>query len=97
MRTTPAGRRHLTGWLSSPVAHPRDVRSELMVKLTLIERLGDDPRTLARAQLDAFADVFSGLTVQARVATGPDRLVALWRFENTRAIERTLRAIVTDG
>jgi hypothetical protein len=93
MRATAAGRRQVNDWLSEPVAHPRDVRSELMVKLTLRERSGRSPGVLARAQLDAFGDLFSSWASRTRRATGTDRLLARWRFENTRAIERTLRAI----
>lgn len=93
MRATATGRRRLRTWLARPVTHPRDVRVELLVKLMLLERAGKDPAPLAQAQLDAFADVFAGITRQARGAVGPDRVVALWRLENTRAIERTLRGI----
>jgi len=93
MRATPIGRRRLRAWLGRPVAHPRDVRAELLLKVMLLERAGRDPRPLVQAQLDAFADVFAGITAQARRAAGPDRVVASWRLENTRAIERTLRGI----
>ena len=93
MHATATGRRRLRAWLGRPVTHPRDVRAELLVKLMLLERAGKDPAPLARAQLDAFADAFAGISRQARRAEGPDRVVALWRLENTRAIERTLRGI----
>jgi hypothetical protein len=43
-----------------------------------------------------FAPVTDGLTRAARRATGADRVVARWRLESTRAITRTLEAIVAD-
>ncbi|HEY7880372.1 MAG TPA: helix-turn-helix transcriptional regulator, partial [Streptosporangiaceae bacterium] len=37
-QATPAGDAAARAWLSTPVEHPRDVRSELMVKLALLDR-----------------------------------------------------------
>ena len=37
---TPAGRRLATAWLDRPAGHNRDVRSEVLVKLALIDRAG---------------------------------------------------------
>src|SRR5277367_2330591 len=47
---TPAGLAVAEIWLSLPVDHVRDVRSELMVKLALHDRTGADSRPLVRAQ-----------------------------------------------
>lgn len=47
---TRAGRRLAAGWLDRPATHNRDVRSELLVKLALIDRAGGDPRKLIEAQ-----------------------------------------------
>jgi len=43
VKATRAGRTAARGWLHTPVAHGRDVRSELMIKLALLERAGADP------------------------------------------------------
>jgi len=39
---TAAGEAAAAAWLGTPVQHPRDVRSELMVKLALLDRGGID-------------------------------------------------------
>ena len=50
-QATPAGRAAALAWLSTPVEHARDIRSELMVKLALLDRSGIDSRDLLQAQL----------------------------------------------
>ena len=95
-RATRAGKAHLTRWLGEPVEHPREVRSELLAKFVLRARRGDPLTPLARLQLELFAPVTEGLTRATRRAAGADRVVARWRLESTRAITRTLEAIVAD-
>lgn len=95
-RATRAGKAALVRWLAEPVEHPREVRSELLAKFVLHARRGEALTPLARRQLELFAPVTDGLTRAARRATGGDRVVARWRLESTRAITRTLEAIVAD-
>jgi PadR family transcriptional regulator AphA len=95
-RATRAGKSRLTRWLDEPVDHPRDVRAELLAKFVLRARRGDALTPLAERQLDVFAPVTAGLSRAARRAVGADRVVARWRLESTRAIARTLDAIVAD-
>jgi DNA-binding PadR family transcriptional regulator len=95
-RATRAGRARLTRWLDEPVDHPRDVRAELLAKFVLRARRGDALAPLAQRQLELFAPVTDGLTRAARQANGADRVVARWRIESTRAIARTLDAVVAD-
>ena len=47
---TSVGRDAAAAWLIKPVWHNRDVRSELLVKLALLDRAGQDPQPLVRAQ-----------------------------------------------
>jgi DNA-binding PadR family transcriptional regulator len=85
---TAAGRREVDRWLAEPVAHLRDVRTELLLKLVLGGRLGVDARPLLHAQQRAFRPVFAAL---ARAAARPDAdVVDRWRHESARAIERFL-------
>jgi DNA-binding PadR family transcriptional regulator len=49
-KAIPAGWRAAKAWLSTPAAHARDVRSEFLVKLALLDRAEADPRELLRAQ-----------------------------------------------
>ena len=95
-RATRTGRARLTRWLDAPVDHPRDVRAELLAKFVLRARRDDPLAPLALRQLELFAPVAEGLAGAARRATGADRVVARWRLESTRAITRTLEAIVAD-
>jgi DNA-binding PadR family transcriptional regulator len=47
---TPAGRELAEAWLVRPARHGRDVLSELLVKLALLDRAGADAGGLIRAQ-----------------------------------------------
>ena len=58
---TPAGRMAATAWLTRPVAHTRDVRSELLVKLALLDRAGTDPQPLLVAQREHLAPLADAL------------------------------------
>ncbi|CAB4879418.1 unannotated protein [freshwater metagenome] len=87
---TRPGRSENDRWLAQPIEHLRDVRTELLVKLTLLERSGADTRPLLIAQRAHFADLLDSLTS----ASADDDLVQLWRAESARAARRFLdRAI----
>jgi hypothetical protein len=58
---TPAGRQLARAWLGRPVRHGRDVRSELLAKLALLDRAGADAGGLVRAQRDQLVPVAGGL------------------------------------
>jgi PadR family transcriptional regulator AphA len=91
-RITPAGREQATAWLGSPVEHARDVRSELLVKLALLDRSGFDTRELVQAQRARLLPVAAALDNRLRVATGFEHTLVLWRHE---AITATLRFLET--
>src|SRR5262245_56683578 len=50
VQATKAGRSLASAWLARPAGHARDVRSELLVKLALLDRAGRDPQPLLDAQ-----------------------------------------------
>jgi PadR family transcriptional regulator AphA len=83
---TPAGRRLARKWLDTPVEHLRDVRIELLVKLSLRERVGLDNAILLAAQQELFAPTIDVLT-SGHV---DDDFVDLWRRESARAVRRFL-------
>lgn len=93
-RRSGAGR--VARWLERPVEHPRDVRTELLVKLLLRARRGRPLAALAQRQLDRFAAVTGGLAQRADAAEGAERVVARWRLESIGAIRRMLEAILSD-
>jgi DNA-binding PadR family transcriptional regulator len=87
---TRRGRNALRSWLRTPVTHLRDVRSELLVKLSLSARLGVDPRPLVDAQLDSLGPRFAQL---ASPPEGIDDIAAVWRHHSAAAIESFLSSL----
>jgi PadR family transcriptional regulator AphA len=61
VKATPAGQTAARKWLRTPVMHGREVRSELMIKLALLDRAGDDPMQLLREQRAKFASLAAAL------------------------------------
>ena len=62
----PPGRRRL----AAPACHARDVRSELLMKMALLDRAGADPRALLRAQRSQLAPIADALVGQIPATTG---------------------------
>ena len=91
-QATPAASPAGVAWLGTPVAHPRDVRSELMVKLALLDRSGTDSRDLLQAQLAQLLPVAAALDDRLRATTGFEHTLVLWRHE---AMAATLRFLQT--
>jgi DNA-binding PadR family transcriptional regulator len=91
-QATPAGAAAAAAWLGRPVQHPRDVRSELMVKLALLDRSGTDSRDLLQAQLARLLPVAAALDDRLRATTGFEHTLVLWRHE---AMAATLRFLQT--
>jgi DNA-binding PadR family transcriptional regulator len=87
LAATARGRRQNRRWLDRPVAHLRDVRTELLVKLELRRRAGLDPTPLLDAQQVAFAPLVERLT---GADAAPGDLAALWRQESASAVVRFL-------
>jgi DNA-binding PadR family transcriptional regulator len=92
-QATPAGQLAAAAWLSAPVEHARDVRSELMVKLALLDRTGADSQALLRAQLTRLLPVAAALDDRLRATTGFDHTLVLWRHEAITATMRFLEAL----
>src|SRR5258708_2463439 len=87
---TQAGRDAAANWMTRPVEHTRDVRSELLVKLALLDRAGTDPQPLLEAQREQLVPVADALYDRLAVASGFDRTLALWRHETASATARFL-------
>lgn len=85
---TAAGRRHSRIWLDEPVAHLRDVRTELLVKLMLREQLGMDTTTFLARQRRVFEPLMERLW-----ENGDTGVVATWRRENADAVRRFLDSL----
>jgi len=85
LAASPAGRAAADAWLDEPVAHLRDVRTELLLKLALRSRAGRAIEPLLVAQRARVDPVIDRL-----VAAAADDPVAQWRAESARAVRRFL-------
>ena len=79
-----AGRRSGAG-SRGPIEHVRDLRSELLIKLLLLERSGTDETPLLRAQLELLDRGEHALAARVGETEGFDRTVAVWRLSTARA------------
>ena len=91
LKATPAGRAAAQAWLSTPVEHARDVRSELLVKLALLDRAGSDSRALVQAQLTRLLPAAAALDDQLSATTGFEHTLVLWRHGAMTATMRFLQ------
>ena len=94
VEATEAGRAAAVSWQHRPVQHTRDIRSELLVKLALLHRSGADPHDLLVAQHELLVPIASALRDRIATATGFDRTLLRWRYENASATVRFLDALV---
>lgn len=85
---TPKGRRLLLRWLAEPVDHVRDLRLEFLLKFTLIDRAGDSPLGLIRAQKETLEPTLGALD-----DGGPIDHVELWRRHNAVAAAAFLQEL----
>jgi DNA-binding PadR family transcriptional regulator len=95
IRATPDGEDAVRGWLARPVEHIRDIRSELMIKLALLDRAGQDPAGLLTAQREVVEPIAEALRADRDRADGFDRTLAGWRYENAVATLAFLDEILT--
>ena len=89
LATTRSGRVALRRWLTTPVEHLRDLRSELLLKLVIAQRCGVDVHDMLQRQRVIVAD----LAEVASHAAGDD-VVARWRRETSVAALRFLDGLL---
>ena len=94
MWATPEGRKAAGEWLRQPACHARDVRSELLLKIALLDQAGADPRDLLRAQRAQLAPIADALAGQIAATTGFDQILIQWRYESVSATLRFLDALL---
>jgi DNA-binding PadR family transcriptional regulator len=85
---TKTGKRALTTWLSHPVEHVREGRSELLLKLVFLERRKLSPKKLLQAQRKQFERVRKTYQEQLVIAKSAERIVLKWRLETLQAALR---------
>jgi PadR family transcriptional regulator AphA len=94
VEATEAGQAAARSWQHRPVQHPRDIRSELLVKLALLQRSGADPNDLLVAQHAILVPIAGALRDRMDTATGFERTLLLWRYQTASATVRFLDALV---
>jgi PadR family transcriptional regulator AphA len=88
LAATRTGRAQLRRWLATPVAHTRDLRSHLLLKLVIADLCDIDVGAMLQVQREQVVEAHAAL--EAQVALDPDDVVALWRSESTSAAVRFL-------
>jgi PadR family transcriptional regulator AphA len=96
VEVTAGGREALDRWLGEPIAHVRDGRSELMMKLLLLERSGRDPSGLLAAQQALFARIVDRRAEQLAASEGFDTTLARWRLYSAEAALRMVAELLAD-
>jgi PadR family transcriptional regulator AphA len=92
VRATRTGKSALRRWLRTPVAHVRDIRTEFLVKLALLDRAGRSADELVSLQREALAPVIAAVSVRPD-GDGFDHVLAQWRREQALAVDRFLREL----
>jgi PadR family transcriptional regulator AphA len=93
IEVTSEGRKKVQAWLQAPVAHVRDARSELLLKLLFLDRRGLAPDALLDAQGERFREQERELRGVLDASEGFARTLALWRVETTAAAVRFVDAL----
>lgn len=89
---TRSGRAQFRKWLNTPVAHLRDLRSELLVKLILADICDVDLTDMLDRQRTHIERIATTLAAQTN-GDGSADVVALWRSELSQAALRFLERL----
>jgi DNA-binding PadR family transcriptional regulator len=92
-----SGRAAVGRWLLEPVGHVRDIRSELLLKLALLDRAGDDPAPLLQAQRAVLVPLIVALEARRARSAGFDAALLAWRRSTAVAALDFLDAVSVDG
>lgn len=76
---TADGRAAARRWLHAPVEHVREIRSELLLKLALLDRAGESPADLLRAQRATLEPIVTAIEARRADSAGFDAVLLAWR------------------
>lgn len=82
---TDDGRDAAARWLHAPVEHVRDIRSELLLKLALLDRAGENPEVLLQAQRTVLEPIVVAIEARRASSAGFDATLLAWRRANALA------------
>lgn len=74
-------------WLDTPVAHVREIRSELLMKLALLDRREVPTTDLLARQARILDEIVAGLAADPSMA-GFDGVLHAWRLSSAQAARR---------
>lgn len=76
---TPHGHEAVRRWLVTPVEHVREIRSHLLLKLALLDRVGHDPSDLLCGQRAVLEPIAAAIEASRARSTGFDATLLAWR------------------
>ncbi|WP_010315117.1 PadR family transcriptional regulator [Saccharopolyspora spinosa] len=82
---TDSGREAVDEWLRQPSEHVRQLRSDLLMKLALLDRRGLDPRGLLRDQRAVLEPIVAALAADRKRQEDFDAVLLAWRHTNAGA------------
>lgn len=91
LAATRTGRAQLRKWLATPVAHLRDLRSELLLKLIIADKCEIDITAMLELQHIHISELAE--SINARLDAEPADVVDLWRSESSAAALRFLERL----
>ncbi|HEX6454236.1 MAG TPA: PadR family transcriptional regulator [Trebonia sp.] len=80
-------------WLRTPVAHVRDVRSQLLLKLALLDQSGEDSGELLQRQRTVLEPIARAIEARQAECTGFDAILLAWRRSTVQAALDFLDAV----
>lgn len=90
---TPQGQDKAAEWLHAPVPHVRDIRSQLLLKLALLDRAGEDPGELLRRQRAVLEPIARAIDIRQAQCEGFDAVLLAWRRSTVQTALDFLDAI----
>lgn len=90
---TAAGRIAVDEWLGQPVEHVRDLRSQLLMKLALLDRRELPATQLIEAQRAVLTRIEARLAAERERLSGFEAVLLTWRHTNATAALRFLDEI----
>jgi len=94
---TRAGHKAVAAWLDTPVEHVRDVRSQLLIKLALLDRAGADATGLLGRQKAILEPIVSAIATERPRRKGFDATLLAWRRATAAAALSFLDDITPSG
>jgi DNA-binding PadR family transcriptional regulator len=76
---TAAGQDAAGRWLHAPAEHVRQIRSELLLKLALLNRAGENPAPLLQAQRTVLEPIVEAIESRRARSNGFDATLLAWR------------------